>query len=221
MTKDLSDIANSIQAAYEQMYSGEVEELSEGMEVRKMTARQLAAFEKKSKGMSPSDKKALASISRMNKGDYSHVGGEDSSKKADKSPTKGSLTTGTKRTTKMRNVIVSHYLHDEGFADTLDSAEIMADVISESWVDEIVEAAKDQSDNQLDRGMKTTYKAQNALDNSHQGRLGKNIKPLSPEGKQKMGRMRDRLKARRDDISGERNSRQDKKMADLKKQYGI
>jgi hypothetical protein len=44
-----------------------------------------------------------------------------------------------KRTTDMSKVIVAHYLFDEGYAETLDGAEVMAENISEDWVNDILE----------------------------------------------------------------------------------
>jgi hypothetical protein len=44
-----------------------------------------------------------------------------------------------KRTTDMSRVIVAHYLFDEGYAETLDGAEVMAENISEDWVNDILE----------------------------------------------------------------------------------
>ena len=85
----------------------------------------------------------------------------------------------------------------------------------------IVEAASDQSDKQIDKGVKTTYKAQNVLDNQHQGRSkGLNRLPAD-ERVAKTKRMRGRLKSRRDDLFGERNQREDSKRAELKKMLGL
>jgi hypothetical protein len=86
---------------------------------------------------------------------------------------------------------------------------------------EIDEAAKDQSDKQIDQGVKKTYKAGNVLDNTHQGRSpGLNKLPRS-ERDAKVERMRSRLKARRDDLFQERGNREDAKRAELKKLLGL
>jgi hypothetical protein len=182
---------------------------------------------------------------------------------------------------------VIEYLFVEGFADTIENAEVMAENISETWVNEIMEAyvdlnkktgemrrranrtlfvkgdwerankidtarekhdpakvqakaaanrkkgsvteenyeideaAKDQSDKQIDQGVKKTYKAGNVLDNTHQGRSpGLNKLPRS-ERDAKVERMRSRLKARRDDLFQERGNREDAKRAELKKLLGL
>lgn len=44
-----------------------------------------------------------------------------------------------KRTTNMSKVIVAHYLFGEGYAETLEGAEVMAENISEEWRDSIAE----------------------------------------------------------------------------------
>ena len=70
----------------------------------------------------------------------------------------------------------------------------------------IAEGAKDQSDKQLDKGMKTTQKAGHILDNS-----------LDMDS-DKADRMNDRIRARRKDIQGERINRATKKLAALTKE---
>ena len=118
------------------------------------------------------------------------------------------------------DIILSHLL-DGGYADTQEQAEVIMVNMSEDWREEIVEAAKDQSDKQIERGVKTTYKAGNVLDNQHQGRSrGLNRLPRG-EREAKTERMRGRLKARRDDLFGERNKREDEARAEMKKKYGI
>jgi len=118
------------------------------------------------------------------------------------------------------DIILSHLL-DEGYAETLEQAEVIMVNMSEDWREDIVEAAADQSDKQIDKGVKTTYKAQNVLDNQHQGRSrGLNRLPAS-ERVDKTKRMRSRLKARRDDLFGERNNREDAARAEFKKKYGF
>jgi hypothetical protein len=118
------------------------------------------------------------------------------------------------------NIILSHLL-DEGYADTEQAAEVIMVNMSEDWREDIVEAAADQSDKQIDKGVKTTYKAQNVLDNQHQGRSrGLNRLPADQRA-DKTKKMRGRLKARRDDLFGERNKREDESRAELKKKYGL
>jgi hypothetical protein len=46
-----------------------------------------------------------------------------------------------RRTTDMSKVIVAHYLFDEGYAETLDGAEVMAENISETWIHLILSEA--------------------------------------------------------------------------------
>ncbi|QBP06133.1 hypothetical protein [Synechococcus phage S-B68] len=72
---------------------------------------------------------------------------------------------------------------------------------------EVHEAAKDQSDKQLEKGMKTTYKAQGELANADYGKY--------KDGKEE--RMTDRLKARRKDIMDTQHDRNMKKLQDLQR----
>ncbi len=46
-----------------------------------------------------------------------------------------------RRTTDMSKVIVAHYLFDEGYAETLEGAEVMAENISEDWIHLILSEA--------------------------------------------------------------------------------
>lgn len=46
------------------------------------------------------------------------------------------------RTTNLKNVIIAQYLYNEGYAETLQSAEIMSESISEEWVNEILEISE-------------------------------------------------------------------------------
>jgi hypothetical protein len=117
--------------------------------------------------------------------------------------------------------LVLEYLLSEGHTDTLDEALYVMMEMDPETIQSIYEAASDQSDKQIDKGVKTTYKAQNVLDNQHQGRSrGLNRLPAS-ERTDKTKRMRTRLKARRDDLFGERNKREDATRAELKKKYGL
>jgi hypothetical protein len=116
---------------------------------------------------------------------------------------------------------ILEYLVAEGYADTNENAIAIMANMSEEWRESIVEAASDQSDKQIDKGVKSTYKAQNVLDNQHQGRSkGLNKLPRG-EREEKAKRMSGRLKNRRDDLFGERNKREDEKMSELKKKLGL
>jgi hypothetical protein len=116
---------------------------------------------------------------------------------------------------------ILEHLVAEGYADTNENALAIMANMSEEWRESIVEAAADQSDKQIDKGVKTTYKAQNVLDNQHQGRSkGLNKLPRG-EREEKAKRMSGRLKNRRDDLFGERNKREDSKREQLKKMLGL
>ena len=113
------------------------------------------------------------------------------------------------------------YLVAEGYADTNENALAIMANMSEEWREDIVESAADQSDKQIEKGVKTTYKAQNVIDNQHQGRSrGLNRLPAN-ERRAKIERMRDRLKSRRDDLFQERGKREDEKREKLKKMLGL
>jgi len=117
--------------------------------------------------------------------------------------------------------LVLEYLLSQGHADTLEEANYVMLELDAEMIGDIVEAAKDQSDKQIDKGVKTTYKAGNVLDNQHQGRSKGLNKLPATERKAKVERMRGRLKTRRDDLFGERNKREDIKRAELKKLLGL
>jgi hypothetical protein len=117
--------------------------------------------------------------------------------------------------------LVLEYLLAEGHADTVEEANYVMLEMDAEMVQDIVEAAKDQSDKQIEKGVKTTYKAGNVLDNTHQGRSPGLNKLPAGERKGKTERMRGRLKTRRDDLFGERNKREDEKMSELKKKLGL
>ena len=117
--------------------------------------------------------------------------------------------------------LVLEYLLSQGHTDTIEEAHYVMMEMDAETIGSIVEAASDQSDKQIDNGVKVTYKAQNVLDNQHQGRSkGLNRLPRG-EREEKAKRMRDRLKSRRDDLFGERNQREDSKRAELKKMLGF
>jgi hypothetical protein len=117
--------------------------------------------------------------------------------------------------------IVSEYLVSEGFCDSYDDADVIMANMSEEWRESILESAKDQSDKQIERGVKTTYKAGNVLDNRHQGR-SRGLEKIDPrERDSKVERMRARLDSRRDDLFKERNKREDEKMEKIRKLLGL
>ena len=117
--------------------------------------------------------------------------------------------------------LVLEYLLSQGHVDTVEEANYVMLVMDAETIGTIVEAAADQSDKQIDKGVKTTYKAQNVLDNQHQGRSkGLNKLPRG-EREEKAKRMSGRLKNRRDDLFGERNKREDSKREQLKKMLGL
>ena len=104
--------------------------------------------------------------------------------------------------------IVFEYLISEGYADTNEAALAIMASMSEDWKYSIVEAAADQSDKQIDQGIKKTYNAQGVLVNHRSPGLNK-----LPRGERtaKKERMEARLKQRRDDLFGERNKREDER----------
>jgi hypothetical protein len=117
--------------------------------------------------------------------------------------------------------LVLEYLLSEGHADTVEEAHYVMMEMDAEMIGTIVEAAADQSDKQIDKGVKTTYKAQNVLDNQHQGRSKGLNKLPAGERASKTKRMQGRLKARRDDLFGERNKREDSRRDELKKMLGL
>jgi hypothetical protein len=116
---------------------------------------------------------------------------------------------------------VLEHLVAEGYADNNEAALAIMANMSEEWKQDIVEAAKDQSNKQIEKGVKTTYKAGNVIDNQHQGRSKGLNKLPAGERRAKTERMRGRLKTRRDDLFGERNRREDEARAEMKKKYGL
>ena len=117
--------------------------------------------------------------------------------------------------------LVLEYLLSQGHTETVEEAHYVMMEMDAETIGTIVEAAADQSDKQIDKGVKTTYKAQNVLDNQHQGRSkGLNKLPRG-EREEKAKRMGGRLKSRRDDLFGERNKREDSKREQLKKMLGL
>ena len=114
---------------------------------------------------------------------------------------------------------ILEYLVAEGYADTNENALAIMENMSEEWREEILdEAAANQSNKQIEKGVKTTYKAKGTLAN--QASRGLNRLP-SGERESKIKRMQGRLETRRDDLFGERNKREDESRAELKKKYGL
>ena len=114
---------------------------------------------------------------------------------------------------------ILEYLISEGYADTNENALVIMANMSEDWKEEIInEAAADQSDKQIEKGVKTTYKAQGVLVNHRSP--GLNRVPYA-DRKAKVKRMEARLKTRRDDLFGERNKREDETRAEMKRKYGL
>jgi len=91
--------------------------------------------------LKPSEKRSADNIKRMNDGDFSVPPGGSvrvrSSRKNEPEPEE-KKSTGKRRRTDMSKVIVAHYLFDEGYADSLNGAEVMAESISDNWVQSIL-----------------------------------------------------------------------------------
>jgi hypothetical protein len=89
--------------------------------------------------LKPSEKRSVENIKRMNDGDFSvSPGGRSSTETRTKSASKPTPKT-TKRKTDLSKVIIAQYLYVEGYADTIESAELMAEGISSGWVEEILD----------------------------------------------------------------------------------
>lgn len=152
----------------------------------------------------------------MHQGDYDRYNRKD--------PKKNPKHEANKETSTESYDLFDHILEHlvaEGYADTNQAALAIMANMSEEWREEIIEAAADQSNKQIEKGVKTTYKAGNVLDNQHQGRSKGLNKLPAGERKAKTERMRGRLKSRRDDLFGERNRREDEARAEMKKKYGL
>ena len=117
--------------------------------------------------------------------------------------------------------LVLEYLLSQGHTDTVEEAHYVMMEMDAETIGTIVEAAADQSDNQIDKGVKTTYKAGNTIDNQHQGRSRGLSRLPANERAAKTKRMQGRLNARRDDLFGERNKREDSRRDELKKMLGL
>jgi hypothetical protein len=116
--------------------------------------------------LKPSERRSVENIERMNRGDFSVPPGGSvrvkSSRKAEpevEPKPEEKKPTGKRRIrTNMSDVIVAHYLFDEGYADSLDGAEVMAENISDNWVNEILDEkyVKEMNPKGDDRRARTT-----------------------------------------------------------------
>ena len=106
--------------------------------------------------LNPSEKLSVANIGRMNRGDFSvppkgKVKPEPEAEPEEPKP--------RRRRTDMSKVIVAHYLFDEGYAETIESAELIAESISDEWARQILEVKGGGkvpfTGNTSDRGMPT------------------------------------------------------------------
>ena len=117
--------------------------------------------------------------------------------------------------------LVLDYLTSQGHVETLDEALYVMMEMDAETIGTIVEAAADQSNKQIEKGIKTTYKAGNVIDNQHQGRSRGLSRLPAGERAAKTKRMRERLNARRADLFGERRNREDAAREEMKKKYGL
>jgi len=114
---------------------------------------------------------------------------------------------------------ILEYLVAEGYADTNESALVIMANMSEEWREEILdEAAKDQSDKQIEKGIRTTYKAQGDIINDRSPGINR-LSYMDRDDKKR--RMKRRLKRRRDDLFRERNRREDESREEIRRKYGF
>ena len=125
-----ADSYESAEYLFEQLSDEEFEELNE--------ARRKLAH---SFPLKPSEERSVKNIERMNRGDFS-VPPEGSvrvrSSRKNEPEAEPEEQKPRRRRTDMSKVIVAHYLFDEGYADSLNSAEVMAENISDNWVQSIL-----------------------------------------------------------------------------------
>ena len=114
--------------------------------------------------------------------------------------------------------VVLEYLLSQGHAETVEEAHYVMLEMDAETIGTIVEAASDQSDKQIDKGVKTTYKAKGTLAN--QASRGLNRLPANQRAA-KTKRMQGRLETRRDDLFRERNKREDAVRTELRQKYGL
>ena len=177
-----------------------------------------------------------ADVSKLGKGHQRLVDNPNAAKAAPPKPapstskTSPSTTTSTTTKSKPRSGffeeydaydVVLEYLFSEGHVDSVEEAHYVMMEMDTETIGSICEAASDQSDKQIEKGVKTTYKAGNVIDNQHQGRSRGLDRLPSGERTAKTKRMRGRLKARRDDLFGERNRREDAAREEIRKKYGL
>lgn len=86
--------------------------------------------------LKPSEKRSVKNIGRMNRGDFSVSPGE---RPPTETRTKSASKSTTKRKTDLSKVIIAQYLYGEGYTETIESAELMAENISETWANEILD----------------------------------------------------------------------------------
>lgn len=124
-----ADSYENAEYLFEQLSDEEFEELNE--------SRRKAAH---SFPLTKQELKYVASLERMSRGDYSRSpAGAPSTETRSARKTEPEEQKPRRRTTDMSKVIVAHYLFDEGYAKTIESAELMVEGISAEWVEEILD----------------------------------------------------------------------------------
>ena len=117
------------------------------------------------------------------------------------------------------NSKIMNHLLSEGYAHTEEQAEQILIHMSEDWRFSILtEAAKDQSDKQIEQGLTTSHRASSVLAN--QGSRGLSRLP-SHERAKKSERMLARIHRRREELSTERNRREDERNEKYRKLLGL
>jgi hypothetical protein len=102
--------------------------------------------------LKPSELRSLRNISAMNRGDFSHVDRKKSAKKAEPKAEPEAEEPQPRKKRKLEFEVreefdvVAEYLFVEGFADSIENAEVMAENISEEWVNEIMEARRSEKE---------------------------------------------------------------------------
>jgi hypothetical protein len=89
--------------------------------------------------LSPSERRSAENIGRMSRGDYSGSASNKSAKATEPVQPKRKKRK-LEFEVKEDFAVVAEYLFIEGFADTIENAEVMAENISETWVNGILEA---------------------------------------------------------------------------------
>ena len=101
----------------------------------------------------------------MNRGDYSNAPDEDPTPTRTRSASRPAPKT-KKRKTDLSKVIIAQYLYDEGFADTLESGSVMAESISEQWVNEILDEEYKDLTPEKEAILKSARKKQKLVQNA-------------------------------------------------------